>query len=278
MHPLIITATDLNQILQDTNDTNQGEVLVLDLSDNEVYKEGTIPNAVYFDYATIVSGEPPFPHKLPTADKFARALAAVGYTENKHIVAFDEEFGLKAARLYWTLRMAGMNNFSLLSGGLSAWLEAGYQQVPGNATAAPSELMNLAWAEDENSYLASAVKINASLANQDMFIWDARSYPEWTGEEAYADRGGRIPGSQHLEWKSFLDEKGRILSKDELTKILNDFMTDNKKPVVAYCQAHRRSAMAFLISSYVGINIKGYDGSWMEWGNTPSLPLESGNG
>ncbi len=274
MKSLIIKAAELDKLLKDSK---QGEVLLLDLSDNETYKEGSIPNAIYFDYAGLISGEPPFPHKLPTADKFAKALAAVGYDKSQHIVAFDDEFGLKAARLYWTLRMAGLDNFSLLNGGLSAWLAAGYQQAPGTSAATPAAVMDLAWSDDDSSYLASAEQINSSLANEDMFIWDARSYPEWTGEERYAERGGRIPTAQHLEWKRFLHDSGELYGKEELTKMLKNFLGDNKKTIVAYCQAHRRSAMAFLISAYVGISIKGYDGSWMEWGNTPSLPLESGN-
>ncbi len=271
MHPLIISATELNQLIDSEN--NQ-ELLLLDLSAHEVYQQGTIPGAVYMDYASIVAGIQPFLHKLPSAAKFAQSLAKVGYKDSMHIVAFDDEFGLKAARLYWTLSMAGLSNFSMLNGGLGAWLESGYQLGTDAKVSAASTIMDLSWV---GSFLADAKQIEASLPEQNMFIWDARSYPEWSGEECYAERAGRIPGAQHLDWKSFLDEKGRILSKEELTKILHNFLDGNNKEVVAYCQGHRRAAMAFLISAYIGMTIKTYDGSWMEWGNTQSLPIESGN-
>ena len=275
MHSLIINANELNQLIQNKEQTE--EILLLDLSDRDTYEHGTIPSAVYLDYATIVSGTPPFAHKLPAANKFSESLAAVGYKSSMHIVAFDDEFGLKAARLYWTLRMAGIENFSLLNGGVNAWVESGYTKVsvaPDSVSVAASEPLNLSW---NSPYLATAEQIKSCLGNKDVFLWDARSYGEWSGEECYADRAGRIPGALHLEWKAFIDEKGRILAKEQLESILHNFLGDNQKEVITYCQAHRRSSMTFLIASYLGVSVKGYDGSWMEWGNTPSLPLESGH-
>ena len=256
--------------------------ILLDLSDGELYKQGSIAGAVHLAYENIIIGGEQNPHKLPAPEKFAKALASIGYDGSQRLIAFDEEFGLKAARLYWTLRVAGLaagaDDFSLLNGGLAAWQEAGHEPMAGNTVAKPAEQMNIAWSGD---FFADAPTIAASLPKQDFFLWDTRSYKEWTGEDVFAERGGHIPGALNLEWNSFLDDKGRVLPLDKVREMLNDFLSPvlsagaTSKPVVAYCQAHRRSSMAFLLAQYAGINVKGYDGSWAEWGNDKSLPIST---
>ena len=273
MLSLVISANELNKSLQGKN-----SLLILDLSDIDTYMRATVPGARHFPYVNLISGEPPYNEKLPKAEKFSAALASVGYKEGDRIVAFDDEFGLKAARLYWTMCMAELDGFSYLNGGLNAWLEEGCSSEEGiDGTKIRASLpLPLKWSGD---YLATKEEINSSLKK--MFLWDTRSYKEWVGENesgtASNTRSGRIPGSHQLDWISFLDEKGRIISKAKAKKLLEDFLGGNKLPIVAYCRTHRRSAIAFLIADYLGVQIKGYDGSWMEWGAIHSLPLETGD-
>ena len=278
---LIVTPQELIEL------KNHKDVLLLDLSALETYDKQTIPGAIHLPFEDIVSGELPCPNLLPTEKKFAMALANIGYTTSRHIVAFDDEYGLKAARLYWTLAVAGINDFSYLNGGLLTWQEAGNEVV---SPADDASLQGVDTSGDtsvdaldihfslDSPHKVTAKQIADSLPNKDLFLWDTRSYAEWSGEDVRAQRGGHIPGAHHLEWTKFLDDKGRIVTKEEAAKILSEFLKNKQAPeqeVVVYCQAHRRSSVAFLIAAYLGIPTRGYDGSWQEWGNDPALPISA---
>ena len=47
------------------------------------------------------------------------------------------------------------------------------------------------------------------------------------------------------------------------------------KEIIAYCQTHHRSALSYVALKTLGYpNIKGYAGSWSEWGNDVNTPVE----
>ncbi|MDG1207545.1 MAG: sulfurtransferase, partial [Pseudomonadales bacterium] len=42
-----------------------------------------------------------------------------------------------------------------------------------------------------------------------------------------------------------------------------------------HCQTHHRSGLTYLIGKILGFDIRAYDGSWAEWGNDPTTPIET---
>ena len=46
------------------------------------------------------------------------------------------------------------------------------------------------------------------------------------------------------------------------------------KRIVTHCQSHHRSGFTYLVGKALGFNIRGYHGSWAEWGNHPTTPVE----
>ncbi len=48
------------------------------------------------------------------------------------------------------------------------------------------------------------------------------------------------------------------------------------KEVITHCQIHHRSSHTYVTLKALGYNrIKGYPGSWSEWGNDLELPIET---
>ncbi|WP_455204598.1 sulfurtransferase [Kaarinaea lacus] len=45
--------------------------------------------------------------------------------------------------------------------------------------------------------------------------------------------------------------------------------------MIVYCQTHHRSALTYVALKSMGYkNVKGYPGSWSEWGNLTDTPVE----
>ncbi|NLJ54309.1 MAG: sulfurtransferase, partial [Intrasporangiaceae bacterium] len=114
---------------------------------------------------------------------------------------------------------------------------------------------------------------------------DVRSPGEFTGELLHmpdypqegAMRGGHIPGAKSVPWARAANEDGTFKSRAELEAIyLDEQGLSADDEVVAYCRIGERSSHTwFVLTHLLGFeNVRNYDGSWTEWGNTVRVPIE----
>src|SRR4051794_29403417 len=109
------------------------EVFVLDVRSAvdgggaQAFAKGHIPGAVHSDYDKagwrVTRGGVPF--MLPTVTELEKLIGETGIDEETHVVVVPAgvhhtDFGA-AARIYWTLKVAGVRNVSILDGGYAAW-------------------------------------------------------------------------------------------------------------------------------------------------------------
>ncbi|MDX1513585.1 MAG: rhodanese-like domain-containing protein, partial [Gammaproteobacteria bacterium] len=90
-------------------------------------------------------------------------------------------------------------------------------------------------------------------------------------------RGGHIPGAVNFNWTDAMDPEAqrRLRPRERLLEDLADLGVTPDREVVTYCQTHRRSSHTYVVLKSLGFErVRGYPGSWSDWGNDPSTPVE----
>lgn len=267
--PLILEPEQLATALAQPN------VLLVDLSAPETYVQYHVPGAVYLEYPWIVHMEKPRVGLLPDKAQLSNVLSALGLTPQTHVIAYDDEGGGRACRFLWTLDCVGHNQYSLLNGGLIAWTNEGREvtsriQYPSSSHYEVKSLVE--------QPIADRQYILDHLNKSDVAIFDARSAPEYTGAKVFAARGGHIPGAINIDWTEAMDRQRhmRLKPAEQLRTMLASKGITPDKTIVCHCQSHHRSAHSYIMLKSLGFEkVKGYPGSWSDWGNDMSTPIES---
>jgi len=268
--PLVITAQELATKL---NAPNQ---IIIDVSQPIFYQQQHIPGAYHLPYEQLIEKKPPAMGMLPNAEHLSNTLSQLGITKDTHIIAYDNEGGANASRLLWILDIIQHPKKTLLNGSMQAW---NYYNLPTEQQpniAQPSQYT----IKIDDTPIATKQYILDHLNQPNFQPVDARTLAEYTGEKAFAQKGGHIPNAAHFEWIMANDPQnhGQIRPVKELEKTLNQHNITKEKNIVCYCQTNRRSAYVYWILKTLNYpNIKAYPGSWSEWGNSEDTPVTTGN-
>lgn len=263
--PLLIEPEALRPLL------GQPDILLLDLCKDTTYQQLHIPGALHLPYPQIVTSKHPTHGLLPDPDRLRAIFSACGIGGRTHVIAYDDEGGGNASRLLWTLDAMGHGRYSLLNGGLHAWANESHpcdreatRTPPAQFTGTPNPAV-----------VADAEYILQRLDSKDLALWDARSINEYRGISRFSQYPGHIPGAVNLDWLEVMDRTRnlRLKPEDELRELLSGLGITPDKEVIAYCQTHHRSSLAWFVLKYLGFaQARGYPGSWSDWGNRDDTP------
>ncbi len=242
----------------------------------EAYAQAHIPGAVHSDYDKagwrVTRNGVPF--MLPNKAGLEKLIGETGIDEDAHVVVVPAgvsatDFGA-AARVYWTLKIAGHPAVSILDGGFAAWQAAAYPVESGKVTPAP----RIFTVKLDDRLLA---EVEAVERNSNATLIDARPPSYFSGKEkAPASKAyGHIPGAINIDSASFYDPvTNRLRSKEQLAKIAASLPAG---PVVAYCNTgHWAATDWFVLSAVLGRpDVRLYDGSMVEWTADPHRPVAS---
>jgi len=257
---------------------NNPKLRLIEVSvDTGVYERGHIQGAVNFKWHTDLVD--PVKRDIASKENFEKLLRQAGINNDSTIVIYGDSNNWFAAWGAWVFDIYGVKNVKLLDGGRKKW-EA--EKRPLTPLATQVAAGNIKVSDANNNLRARLIDVVA-VANKksDTALVDIRSNDEYTGKviapagiQELAVRAGHIPGAVNVPWGQAVAEDGTFKSAEELKKIYGAVGIDGKKPIITYCRIGERSSHTwFALSKILGYNVKNYDGSWTEYGNSVGNPI-----
>ena len=254
--------------------------LVIVESDEDVllYDTGHIPGAVKVDWHTELND--PVTRDYVDGARFAEICGERGITRDTTVVFYGDRNNWWATYALWVFSLFGHEDVRILDGGRAKWLAEGREMTTEQPK--PDAVEYPVVERDDATIRAFKDDVLAHLGKP---LVDVRSPGEYSGELLHmpdypqegAVRGGHIPGAASVPWARAAAEDATFKSRAELEAIYQQ--EQGLAPgddVVAYCRIGERSSHTwFVLHELLGYqNVRNYDGSWTEWGNSVRVPVE----
>lgn len=213
-------------------------------------------------------------HPLPSPDALVETFNRLGIDNGTQVIAYDQDTGMYASRLWWLLRWMGHEAVAVLDGGFAAW------RATDGATASGAEQVTPAAfaARRDDRLLATLQEVQARLGDPSLRLIDARAGERYRGEVEPLDRvAGHIPGAANRFFQENLRD-GRFRSVEELRAAFEEVLGPvPPDAVVSYCGSGVTGCHNLLAMEHAGLRGgRLYPGSWSEWCADPDRPIERG--
>ncbi|SFD90442.1 thiosulfate/3-mercaptopyruvate sulfurtransferase [Bacillus sp. OV194] len=262
---------------------SRSELVICDcrysLSDPEAgrkqYDSGHIPGSIYVDLEKDLSRsvtEHGGRHPLPSKKEMSQAFGRLGIDEKKTVIAYDDQGGSYAARLWWMLKLLGSKKVFILQEGFSAWERKGYPVTSENTVLQP-----MVFTPQESKWRTVSmeeVRLASLKDGKEAIVVDSRDPERYKGKHEPIDKkAGHIPGAMNIPWLKNVSEGSKWLDSSEL-KCVHKGLKE-KPEVIVYCGSGVTACANILGMDEAGIeNVRLYPGSWSDWISYPENKIE----
>ncbi|MEM7268303.1 MAG: rhodanese-like domain-containing protein [Pseudomonadota bacterium] len=251
----------------------KSRVLILDIRlarGDKTYNKGHIAGSVSAPYP-LWRGPRNNPGQPLSDDALTMLLRTKGVTKAQPVVvayqgANPTDFGA-AARVYWTLKSAGVERIAILNGGIENWVRRGFDLTDEAAAPNPSQIT----ASLSPQWMASKKDIRAITSGRiDGTLVDARPNAFLKGKKKHpaAKAAGTLKGATqfvHSDW--FAGDRGGL---PPVNGLLDKYRKpEGSGPIVSFCNTgHWAATNWFMMSEIQGLpDVKLYPESMVGWTN-----------
>lgn len=241
----------------------------------EAYLADHIKGACYFDLEKDLSGpieEHGGRHPLPNLDNLSNKLSAAGIDKNVHVVAYDDQKGMFATRLWWMLKYLGHEKVSILDDAYSNWKS----QLFPTSNDIPSYKHRDFKPDIQKNMMVVMEDVREFISNKDGVLIDSRENNRYLGiNEPIDPKAGHIPTAKNFFWMDNIKETGGWKSQNDLEERFKEIAKDDL--IIVYCGSGVSACPNVFALNALGYeNVKLYAGSWSDWITYDDNPIETG--
>jgi thiosulfate/3-mercaptopyruvate sulfurtransferase len=261
---------------------NDPDIRIVESNEDPLlYPSGHIPGAVQIDWTHDLNDA--VRRDYLDAAAFEKLMSRNGISNDTTVVFYGDKNNWWATYAFWVFKLFGHEKAKIVDGGRTKWelekreLTREVPSYPATSYTAPER--------NDSEIRAFREQVLEHVKAQRPLV-DVRSPGEYSGELLHmpnypqegALRGGHIPGAQSVPWaRAANPDDGTFKSAADLKAIYEGekgLKADDD--IIAYCRIGERSSHTwFVLTQLLGYkNVRNYDGSWTEWGNSVGVPIE----
>ena len=218
--------------------------------------------------------------------QFKNLMEKNGISNDSTIILYGDGDNRSATYAFWVFKYYRHNSVKILDGSIKKWKNDGNIIDFENDISGRQKIQTKSNYVVKNPDLTIRITRDQILKNIENFsIIDVRTFDEFLGksdgisttiEGDSIRRRGRIPGAKHLEWTQLLNDDGTFKSIDKISEIVRQKNIVDSEEIITYCRLGVRASYVWFALKYLlGFSeVKNYDGSWTEWGNSVGVPIE----